>query len=106
LTLLVDYDRALERDHHLAFLVVAGRLHRDDPDVLTRFGLPFLEYLGLGVDGVPLEDGVGQPYLVPAQVGENVLREVRDALAGDEGEGEGGVDQRTPELGLGRVVVI
>ena len=64
--LFVDHYRTAERDHDLAFLVVAGRLYRDDPDVLARFGLPFLKNLGLGVDGVLLEDGVGQTDLVPA----------------------------------------
>lgn len=53
-----------------------------------------------GVDGVAPEDGVGQPDLAPPEVGEDVLRDVGDALAGDESKREDRAYQRLSELGV------
>ena len=54
----------------------------------------------------PSKRGVAQFHLVPVEVGEDVLRDVGGALAGDEHEGEGRVHERPAELGLSGIVVI
>src|SRR5512146_542982 len=71
---LVDHDRALERNNDDAILVVAGRAHRHDANVWTRGGLARRQHLRLGVDGIALEDRMRQPHIVPAEIGEDVLR--------------------------------
>ena len=50
--------------------------------------------------------GVEQPHLVPAEVGEDVLRDIGDALSSDEREGEGQVHEQSAELGLFGIVVV
>src|SRR5919107_3680772 len=77
----VDHDGPQEGDVRLAVLVVARGLHLDDAHPGPRTGLARLQYLAPGVDRVALEDGGGEAHLVPSQVGEDVLRDVRDALA-------------------------
>ncbi len=49
---------------------------------------------------------VEQPHLVPVDVGEDVLRDIGDALAGDEREGEGRVHEQPAEFGLSDIVVV
>src|SRR5215203_1499585 len=102
----VDHDRALERNYDGPVLVVAGRLHRHDPHVRSAPRCALFEHLGLGVDGVALEDGGGEPNLVPPQIGHDVLGDVGDALAGHQRDRERRVHERLAELGLGRVVVV
>ncbi len=103
---LVDHDNALERDDDLAILVVAGGLHRHDADIRARPGLPLLQHLRLRVDGIAFEDRVGEPDLVPAQVGKDVLRNVGDALPGDQRERKGRVDEWLTKFSLCSVVVV
>ena len=64
------------------------------------------EDLGARGCGAPLKDWGGHPNLVPAQVGEDVLGDVRQALARHQREREGRVDERFAELGLGGVVLV
>src|SRR5579872_610077 len=97
---LVDHDSTLESDDDFAALVEAGGADSDDADVGTGLRCARFEDFGLGVDGIALEDGVGETHFIPAEVGEGVLRDVGDALAGDESQGEGGVHQRLAEGGL------
>lgn len=102
----VYHHRASKRDDVPAILVEPGRANRDDADVVTRRGFALLEHLRARVHGVAFEDRVGQSDLVPAEVGQDVLGDVGDALARDQGEREGAVYQWLAELGLARVVVI
>jgi len=87
-TLSINEERALERDHYNAILVEAGRLYGDDAHVRTGSRLPLLQNLRAGVDGVALEDRSGQADLIPSQVGEDVLGDVGDALPGNQGDRE------------------
>ena len=95
-----------ERYDRCPVLIEARCLDPDDRDVGTAPRLPLLEHLGPGVDRVTLEDGVGQPDFVPAEVGEYVLGDVGHALSGHKGQGERGVHEGLPELGLGGVVMV
>src|ERR671912_2706654 len=103
---LVDHDGALELDDRSPVLVVAGGIYHHDADVRARARLALLQDLAPGVDRIPLEDRRRHPYLVPAEVGEDVLGDVGDALARDEREREGRVDERLAELRLGRVGMV
>ena len=104
--LLVDHHGAPERDDRLPILVVAGRVYDYDPYIWARARLALLQDFRLGVDRVPLEDWVGEPYLVPSQVGEHVLGDVDYALDSHERQREGRVHQRPAELPLRREVMI
>src|SRR5215213_6174151 len=102
----VDHDGTQEGDDRLAVLVVARCFHRHDADAWPRARPALLPDLASGVDGIPLEDGRGEPDLIPPEVGEDVLGDIRYALAGHQGDGEGRVDQRTAVLGPGSVGVV
>src|ERR1051326_1938653 len=102
----VDHQRPPERDHDRPVLVEPGGPAGHDADVRPRARLSLLQDLGAGVDRVALEHGRRQPHLVPAQIGEHVLRHVGHALAGHESERERRVDQRSLELRLRRVVAV
>src|SRR5215204_4364353 len=102
----VDHDGTQEGDDRLAVLVVARCFHRHDADAWPRARPALLHDLASGVDRIPLEDGRGEPDLIPPEVGEDVLGDIRYALAGYQGDGEGRVDQRTAVLGLGGVGVV
>src|SRR5215218_9516010 len=102
----VHHDGSQERDDRLALLVVACGFHRHDADVWPRARPALLCDLASGVDRIPLEDGRGEPDLIPPEVGEDILGDIRYALAGHQGDGEGRVDQRTAVLGLGGVGVV
>src|SRR5918997_3919214 len=104
--LFVDHYRALEWNDRFPILVVADCPHRYYPDVRARARLPLLEHLGARVDSVPLEDRRRQPHLVPAQVGEDVLGDIGDALPRDQRQREGRVHKRSAELRLGRIGMI
>src|SRR5215210_8334448 len=106
MVLLVDHDGALELDDRYTVLVVAGGIYHHDADVRARARLALLQDLAPGVDRIPLEDRRRQPYLVPAEVGEDVLGDVGDALARDQRQREGRVNERPAKLRLGRVSVI
>src|SRR6266851_359842 len=106
LTAAVDHRSPFEGDHLGPILVEAGRAHGDDADVLARARRAHLEHFRARVNRVALEDRIGQPDLVPAEVGHHVLGHVAHALAGHKGEGEAAVDEGLSELGLGRVVVV
>ncbi len=103
---LIDHEGAFEGYDRRAVTFVPGGLDRHDPDAGPRLRLSLLEDLGARVDGVPLEDRGRQADLVPAQVGEDVLGDVRDALAGYQREREGRIHERSAELCLGGVVVV
>ena len=49
---------------------------------------------------------MGEPNVAPAQVRHSLLAHVRDRHAGDDGEGQGAVDQRLFPFGLGGVMGI
>src|SRR5215212_5166922 len=102
----VHHDGSQESDDRLALLVVACGFHRHDADVWSRARPALLYDLASGIDRIPLEDGRGEPDLIPPEVGEDVLGDICDALAGHHGDGEGRVDQRTAILGLGGVGVV
>ena len=87
-------------------MVEARGLDPDDPEVGAAPRLSLLEHRGPGVDGVALEDGVGQPNFVPAEVGEDVLGNVSYALPSHQCQGERGVYEGLPELGLRGVVMV
>lgn len=73
LTALVDQERTFVGYDRLAALVVCGGLGRHDAHVRPRRGLALEQYLARRIDGVPDEDGRGQPDSVPADVGHDVL---------------------------------
>src|SRR5829696_1591951 len=75
----VHHDGSREGDDRLALLVVARGFHRHDADAGPRARPTLLEDLASGVDRVSLEDGRGEPDLVPPEVGEDVLGYIRDA---------------------------
>src|SRR5215204_3845108 len=75
----VDHNRPQEGDDRLAVLVVARGLHLHDAHVGPRTRVARLQYFAPGVDRVAFEDGSGETYLIPPQIGEDVLRDVRDA---------------------------
>jgi hypothetical protein len=106
LSVLVDHNRASKSNHDRAVLVVAGGLDSDDTDILSRLRLASFEYLTTRVDGVAFENRRGQPDFVPAEIGEDVLGDVRHALSRDQCDRKGGVDQRSPELRLFGVSVV
>src|SRR6185437_12913166 len=102
---LVDEDGAAVAEHHGAILLEADGADLDQALVRARLRFALAEHLALGVDGVAFEDGGGHADLVPAEV-DGVAGDVVDREAGDQGEGEAGVDQGALELGLRRVIGI
>jgi hypothetical protein len=84
----VHHDGSQERDDRLALLVVACGFHRHDADVWPRARPALLCDLASGVDRIPLEDGRGEPDLIPPEVGEDILGDIRDALASHQGDGD------------------
>jgi hypothetical protein len=87
MTTRVNHKGALEFNDHNAILVDASCLDLHDPDVWARFGLPFLENLAARVNGVSFKYGIVSRNLIPAQIGEGVLR-IGHRLTSDEGEGK------------------
>ena len=102
----VDHRRTLERDHLNALLVVPGRPDCDNANVQARFRIADLEHLGARVDRIPLEHGIWEANLIPAEVGHDVLGDVGDALACHQGERQAAVDQRLAELSLRGILVV
>src|SRR5258707_6691551 len=98
-----DERRPLEGHEHRAVGLLSGGAHGDDAMVRPRRRFALADHLGLGVDRVAGEDRRGEPYLVPAEIGDGLLAHVRDAHAGDDGERQARVHQRAAELG-GRAV--
>src|SRR5687767_9491581 len=95
---LVDHERALELDHHLAVLIRTRSLYADNADVRPRLRLPCLEHLAARVDRVALEHGIRQPNLVPAEVRHHIERKIDGRLASDERQGKGRVYEGSAEL--------
>ena len=102
----VGHYRADEGYDRRPVLVETRGLDPDDPDAERAPRLPLLDPFRPGVDGVALEDGVGQPDFVPAEVGEEVLGDIGYALPGHRSQGQRGVYDGLPELGLRGVVVV
>src|SRR5215218_3200524 len=73
----VDHDGTQEGDDRLAVLVVDRCFHRHDADAWPRARPALLHDLASGVDRIPLEDGRGEPDLIPPEVGEDVLGDIR-----------------------------
>ena len=103
---LIDHDGTLEGDHDLAFVVVAGGLHRHNANIWARPRLSLLKDLRLGVDGVALEDRVGEPDFIPAQISKDILRNVGHTLPGHQCERKGRIDKRFAKFGLCCVVLV
>src|SRR5688572_19342995 len=61
-------DGALEVAYLHAGLVQADGLHADDAGVGTALRFALVEHLGLRVQGIAGEQGVGQPDVGPAEV--------------------------------------
>src|SRR6516164_2762798 len=106
LTALVYHEGTLEGDHGLAIVVVASSLHRHNADIWARPRLPLLQDLGLGVDGVALEDRVGESDFIPAQICKDVLRNIGHTLPGYQRERKGRIDKRFAKFGLCCVVLV
>ena len=98
--------RAFEGDHLGPILLEPGRADGNDAYVPARSRRASLQHLGARVNSVALEDRVGQPHLVPAQVRHHVLGDVGHALARHQCQGEATVHQGFSELGLRGVVVV
>ncbi len=87
-------------------LIQPAGADRYDAAVRPGLGLPELENLGLGVEGVTDENRVGETNLIPPEVGERQLRCVDYRLTGDDRQGQVSIRlavYRTPiELLTGR----
>src|SRR3970282_1633513 len=95
--------RALESHEHGPVRFCPRGAHGDDAVVRPRARLALADDLGFGIDRVSREYRGGEPDLVPAEIGERLLTDVRHAHAGNDGECQAGVDQRAAELGGGAV---
>src|SRR5215813_15194701 len=105
LVALPDHDGPGVLDHDLAVLVVAARANLDDALLRPRARLPHIEHLALCVEGVAVEQRVGQLDLVPAQ-GEAVLADVRHAHPGHDRDSQRAVDEASAPLRLLAVLAV
>ena len=103
---LVHHERALELDHDGPVLIDPSSPYAHDADVRSGFRFTLLEDLAPRIDGVAFEDRIREAYLVPPEVGHDILREVRDGLTGHERQGERRVDQRSTKLGLAGIDMV
>src|SRR5712692_10491765 len=103
--LLPHHDAARVLEHHRAVVLDAQGPEFDDAPLRLGLRLALVHDLALGVDGLALEQRVGQLDLVPAQ-GEAVFARIRHAETGHNRNRQRRVHERPPELGLRRVVLI
>ena len=90
--------------HKLSALVVGARLDGDDPAIGPALRFALVENLRFRIERIAREDGGGHLDVGPLQVRHRAVGRVSDRHPRHDGERQGGIDERFPELGLGRVV--
>src|SRR5436189_5622592 len=65
---LPHHEGPRELDHGLAGLIDARRLHAHDADLRPRLRFARLEHFAPRIYRVALEERIGQPHLVPAEI--------------------------------------
>ena len=102
----VDHESSYELDYDFPPLIDPPTAHGDDSNRRTRLRFPGVGDLGLGPQGVTDKNRIRERDVGPAKVGGGVLARVRVGEAGDQREGEAGVDERLTKLGAFGVLVV
>src|SRR5689334_3804269 len=101
---LHDEHGALELADDVAALVLADGADGDDALVRPRFGRALAEHGRLGVERVAREHRLRQLDVLPAEVGDRLLTDIRDAHPHEDRHGERADDERLAEFRALRVL--